>query len=156
MIKFIVAIDEKNGLADDNGIPWDLPEDKRYYRDKIKDNCVLMGYNTYTENKSPMSGKLTYVASRESKQLKDGFISVTDPAKLLDEIEEDIWVIGGAGLFSSLIDKADELYITKLEGDFSCTKFFPDYSKDFELVSESELKTDNSINFRFTVYRRKK
>jgi dihydrofolate reductase len=158
MIRFIVAIDSKRGLADDKGIPWNLPEDKRYYREKIKTAPILMGYNTYIEHDSPMNDKPNYVATRTDKPLKEGFTAVTHPAKFLDEFYQtkDIWVIGGAGLFDSLLDKADELYITKIEGDFNCTKFFPDYSEDFELASQTETKTDNSISYRFTIYKRKK
>lgn len=155
MIRFIVAIDEKNGIANEQGIPWDLPADRQFYIDTIKDQTVLMGYFTYAEVDDPIHGKLNYVATKDPAPLKPGFQPLADPAKLLDEIETDIWVVGGAKLFESLLYKADELYITKLEGDFKCTKFFPDYADDFELVKESEIKTDNGINFKFTVYQRK-
>jgi dihydrofolate reductase len=155
MIRFIVAIDDKNGIANDKGIPWNLPADKQYYRDKIKDGVILMGYNTYAELSHPMSDKINYVATRDLSPLKFGFEPITDPAKLLDEINTDVWVIGGAKIFESLLSYADELYITKIDGDYDCTKFFPDYTKDFELVSETEQKTDNSINFKFTVYKKK-
>lgn len=155
MIKYIVAVDEKNGMANDEGIPWHLPEDVRYFRDQTKGSIVLMGFNTYLEFKSPLPDRQNLVVSRDDRPLREGFSPVVDVDKLIAETDKDIWVIGGAKLFSSLLYKVDELYITKLEGDFNCTKFFIDYSKDFELVSESEPKEDNGIRFRFTLYRRK-
>lgn len=32
MITAIVAHDEKYGIATDNGIPWDIPQDRRYFK----------------------------------------------------------------------------------------------------------------------------
>ena len=69
-----------------------------------------------------------------SDQLRPGF----DPIATLDELTreqvgEDIWVIGGAAVFTSTIAQADELLLTQVEGDFGCTKFFPPYREDFVL-----------------------
>ncbi|HLB66591.1 MAG TPA: dihydrofolate reductase [Candidatus Saccharimonadales bacterium] len=52
-------------------------------------------------------------------------------------------------------DLINELYITLLEDDFHCTKFFPEYEQAFEKISQSEPITENGITFRFTVWKRK-
>lgn len=153
MIRAIVAIDEKRGLADDRGIPWDLPADKKFFRDKTMNGVVLMGYGTYVEFEKPLHNRLNYVASTKDEQLRDGFKKVSNAREFLQNAQADVWVIGGAGLFSQTMDLTDELYITQLEGDFNCTKFFPEYEKDFKLVSESDQLTENGITFRFTVWK---
>ena len=157
MIKAIVAIDEKRGLANDQGIPWQgkLPSDTRYYRDKIKIGLVLMGYGMYAELTKPYPGRINYVATGSKQELREGFEPVEDAREFLINSKEDVWDMGGANLLASTFYLIDELYITQLEGDFHCTKFFPEYEQNFEKVSQSEPKTENGIPFRFTVWKRK-
>ncbi len=155
MIRFIAAIDSKKGLADEHGIPWDLPTEKKYFRDKTESGLIIMGYGTYLEFNKPMHGRTNYVATTSKDALKPGFIKVADARSFLQSQTEDVWNIGGAGLFSTTLDLADELYLTHIDGDFHCTKFFPDFEKGFELVEKSSPQTDKGINFFYAIYKRK-
>lgn len=158
MIKCIVAADEKRGIADDNGIPWQgkIPSDVAYYRELIKDGgTLLMGYGLYKELTKPYPGGINYVAMDFEKELKEGFEAVQDARKFIQETSGDVWNLGGAGLIESTFDLIDELYITQLEGDFNCSKFLPEYEDQFDKISESEPLTENGITFRFTVWKRK-
>lgn len=155
MIRAIAAIDNKRGIADDHGIPWQgkLPTDVKYFRDKtLSGGAVLMGYGTYTEFEKPLGGRQNFVATHKPGALREGFTAVHDAREFL-EATKDVWVIGGAALFAETLDMNDELYLTKLRGDFGCTKFFPEYDELFELASESEPITENGITFTFCVYR---
>lgn len=158
MIRFIVAVDEKRGMANDHGIPWagKIPSDVEYFRDLTKHATVLMGYGTYVEFDKPLSLRRNLVATTKDEQLRPGFKPVHDAIKFLKEATENIWVIGGAGLFQSTLPLADELHITQLEGDFHCTKLFPEYEQSFICFSQSEPITENDITFRITVWRRKR
>jgi dihydrofolate reductase len=158
MIRFIAALDEKRGIADEHGIPWQgkVPTDVAYYHDKIKNGIKLMGIGLYKELSKPMPEGINYVASTNTQEeLRPGFELVTDARKFLQETKGDIWNLGGALLFESTLDLADELYLTQLKGDFHCTKFFPSYENLFERVSVSEPHTENGIIFRFEVWKRK-
>jgi dihydrofolate reductase len=151
MIYAIVAIDDKRGLANDSGIPWDLPSDRKHYRDKTKDQIIMMGYQTYREFKVPPSSKETLVAT--SKKLdKPGFTAIADPITYLSQADDDVWVIGGAGLFQSVWETIDTLYLTRVHGDFDCTKFLPDFSIKFRLVEKSQTYRENNIDFHFEVW----
>ncbi len=156
MIRSIAAIDEKRGLATDDGIPWDLPSDKQYFRDQTREGIILMGMGTYREFSKPMHDRANYVATSQTEPLRDGFVAVGDVPEFFAQHEgETIQNIGGAGLFTSTLDFADELLLTQIQADFHCTKFFPEYTQDFELVQESEPVTENGITFRFQTWRRK-
>lgn len=154
MIRFIAAIDEKQGLANDEGIPWRtlVPNELKYFRDKTKHGNVLMGYNTYKEFKRPLSDRTNYVATKEHVDLMDGFQRVPDAVSFIQDFKDDLWNIGGAGLFTTTLELADELYITQLESDFNCTKFFPPFKDNFHLVSESKPRTENGVTYRFQVW----
>ena len=157
MIRSIVAVDETRGMANNDGIPWQgkIPSDVAYFREKtLSGGVILMGYGTYAEFTKPLHGRTNYVATHKVESLRDGFIKVGNAREFLKQAAEDVWNIGGAALFEDTLDLNDELYITKVRGNFDCTKFFPEYEELFELVSESEPITENGITYTFCVYKR--
>ena len=114
-----------------------------------------MGYGTYKEFNSPLLDRNNVVASSKTKSLLPGFKQTRDAIGFLNNAKNDIWVIGGAGLFNQTLDLADELYLTRIEGDFNCTKFFPEFILQFELKSSTTPIVENSINFHFEVWQLK-
>ncbi len=159
MIRFIAAIDSKRGIADEHGLPWQgkVPTDVHYYRNKIKKGYILMGFGLYVELSRPYENehKINYVAMRGvHEKLREGFVAVSDGREFLKTCKTDVWNTGGALLFKSTMDLAEELHLTRLTGDFNCTKFFPEFERDFKLVSKSEPITENAITYHFEVWRR--
>lgn len=157
MIFAIAALDREGGIADDKGIPWQgkIPTDVAYFRDKTTGSSVLMGAGWYKEQTLPLPKRKNYVATSDSNPLRPGFEKVTDARSFLQSATENIWVGGGAGLFASTLDLIDELYLTLIEADFNCTKFFPDYHKDFVRVDSNQPIIENGTTFTFTVWRRR-
>lgn len=154
MIYFIAAIDNKRGMATEDGIPWDLPSDKKYFREQTSGGKVLMGYGTYIEFDAPLPLRENFVAARAGTKLKPGFIAVENAQEFLENAPDDIWVIGGAKVFADTIHLADELYLTQIEADYHATKFFPEFENKFKLFEKSDPITENGVRYRFNKYRR--
>ena len=156
MTRFIVAIDKNRGLADNHGIPWQgkIPGDVEYFRKMTEGFSILMGKGTYNEFKVPLPNRRNFVATSSPESLRKGFQSVSDPRSFLRQSREDVWVIGGAKLFKSTIDLTDELYITQIDGDWHCTKFFPEFKDKFKLKSETTKQTENGVAYCFTIWKR--
>lgn len=157
MIRFIAAIDSKFGMANDHGIPWQgkVPSDVAYFRRKTLGSTVLMGYGTYKEFDSPLPGRTNIVASSSSTSLLPGFELTSDARQFLLSTTSNVWVIGGPGLFAQTLDLADELYLTRIKGDFGCSKFFPEFSHQFKKLSSTEPISENGISLHFEVWRRR-
>ena len=153
MIRFIAAVDNQLGMATEKGIPWDLPSDRLYFREQTKQGLILMGYGTYVEFAQPLHEHLNYVATTGDKDLRAGFQPVPDALAFLREAEQDVWVIGGPGLFAQTINLAEELYLTRIDADFNCAKFFPEFEADFRLVSTTKSQEENNLRFHFEVWR---
>lgn len=149
MIRLIAAIDSRRGLATAEGIPWRLPGDSAYFREKTSTGVVVVGRTTYLEFAAPLGEHENQVLTHSTSPLRSGFRPV---AKLEDVMErfphEDIWVIGGAAVYAATIDGADELLLTQVRGDFRCTKFFPSYDA-FTLAEFSADHTENGVSYRF-------
>ena len=156
MINFIVAIDDKLGLADEKGIPWKIKKDVEYFRENTLNGIVVMGYRTYEEFDKPLPDRLNYVLVRDNTELRPGFLAISDLDKFINDFKEkEIWIIGGAGLFAKTISLAEKLYLTRIRGDFNCTKFFPPFEASFYLDTQSKLTHENGFDFFFEVWRRK-
>jgi dihydrofolate reductase len=157
MIRLIAAIDLKRGIATDKGIPWKLPSDVRYFREKTKGFVILMGANVYKEKTKPFPDRTNVVLTYSTEPLREGFIAVNNLQVFFEKYgNQDLWIIGGASLFSQTIDLADELYLTQVRADFNCTKFFPAYEDKFVLDSRSEPQTEGGISFCFDVWVKRK
>ena len=154
----IAAIDTMRGLADDHGIPWQgrIPSDSAYFRQKTSEGTIVMGFRTYQEFAQPLHDRQNFVVTRAgSPELRAGFEPVFDLGNFVHErADETVWVIGGAAVYAQALPWADDLFITQLETDFHCTKFFPDFDGDFFLASALDRRTENEISFRFEIWRR--
>jgi dihydrofolate reductase len=156
LIRFIAALDMKNGIANEHGIPWQgkLPSDVAYFRAKTIHSSVMMGYGWYVEQNKPLADRQNLVTTTKPEALREGFEKVSDARDYLQKTTKDVWVGGGSGLFTSILDLADELYLTRIEADFYCTKFFPTFTDSFTLRDQSAAQTENGIIFRFEIWQR--
>jgi len=159
MIRLIVAIDSKRGMAKNGGMPWSIPDDEQYFTDQTKTfgGNVLTGKTTFVEayKNKPLSDRQDFILTHDTEPI-EAVTLVHDLDQFLNGFsDKDLWVAGGANVFDQVMKagKADELYITEIEGDFSCDQFFPDYS-DFKLIRQSETKEQNGFKFTYKVYAR--
>ena len=157
MIRQIAAIDSRRGIATDTGIPWKLPGDSEYFREKTANGLIVMGRATYDEFAAPLHGRENYVLSRTTGPLRTGFEVIADLEQLrAAHPHDDIWVIGGATVYRETIAQAEELLLTQVLKDFSCTKFFPPYEAAFVRTSESVDHQEAGLTYRFEVWRSRK
>jgi dihydrofolate reductase len=158
VIRLIAAVDAKLGIANENGIPWQgkIPMDTRYFQEQTANGFIVMGFQTYKEFAKPLHDRENFVVTHpDTGELRAGFASVPDLTAFFDEhARELVWVIGGAGLFAASLSRADELFLTQLDADFHCTKFFPNFDDTFQLASELGPHVENGISFTFQTWQR--
>lgn len=120
MIKMIWAMDESGLIGSNNKMPWHVKEDLIYYKNKTKDSCVIMGYNTYVSllgyyKDKNFPYKKTYVLT--SKNINDDRVElVCDLDKFIKELDFDIFVVGGKKVYEAFYPYADELYVSYIKG----------------------------------------
>lgn len=155
MIRVAAAIDDKRGLATDKGIPWDLPSERAHERKETRGGNMLMGYNTYLEFKDTPTDRKWFVLRRPGEEVRTGFTPVDDLDEFMNNPPKDLWLFGGAGVFAQTLKYADELWLTRIKGDFGCTKFFPEFEDDFELIEQSAPHEENGIAYHYETWRRR-
>jgi dihydrofolate reductase len=158
VIRLIAAVDSHLGIADEHGIPWQgkIPADTQYFQEQTASGAIVMGYQTYQEFDKPLHNRVNFVLTRPNTgELRSGFVGVSDLTQFFAQYaQEVVWVIGGAGLFGASLAWADQLFLTQLDADFHCTKFFPNYAATFQLVSELGPHVESGISFTFQTWQR--
>jgi dihydrofolate reductase len=153
MIRFIVAVDQKLGMAKDGKQPWHLPTDEKYFLDETQKygGVVVMGRSTFEVIGHPLKERRNIILSRKLQQAEG--VEVVASLEEALRIAPDVWVIGGASIFAQTLESADELYVTHIEADYGCDQFFPNFKDQFELASESQVHHENGVNFKFCIYK---
>ncbi|MCI5583253.1 MAG: dihydrofolate reductase [Anaeroplasma sp.] len=155
MINMIWAMDEDFLIGKDDQIPWHIKEDLLYYKSKTKGQTVLMGEATYYSLKGyyktkPLPYGKIYVASINLDLKLDDAVVINDVDSFLKNINEDIWVVGGATIYKLSLPYADRLYISFIKGKHEGNKYFPhiDFS-NYKLIWEEESEL-----VRYTLFER--
>src|SRR5689334_15178666 len=65
IISHIVAAAENGVIGVDNGLPWSIPEDTKFFRDKTKGHIIIMGRKTYDSMGKALPGRLNIVITRQ-------------------------------------------------------------------------------------------
>jgi len=118
-----------------------------------------MGRNTFESIGRPLPKRRNIVVTRNDDYEAEGVDvvhNIQDAVKLAKEVHEEVMIIGGEQVFSSVLDDADRLYITLVHQAFEGDTYFPEYGREWKLVSESEQQISNEVPFSFLVYERRK
>ncbi len=161
-MKAIVAVDEKWGIGKNNDLLFSIPEDMKFFRQTTLNKVVVMGSNTLKSfpNGTPLKNRVNVVLSTTVN--RDDCIVTRSLEELKEKIkgfnQNDVFLIGGAKLYGTMIDYCDEAYITKVKSDGKAQVFFPnlDQKDGWEMVSETEEKTSGELKFTFTTYKNTK
>lgn len=161
-MKLIAAVDNEWNIGNKGGLLFSIPDDMKFFRTTTSGKTVVMGRKTLESfpGSKPLKNRVNIVLSRSSHEV-DGAEFVTSVDELLEKIEkfnsDDVYVIGGAQIYSLLLPYCDTALITHIDAvaDEADSKF-PKLSEDeWEVAEQSELHENNGISFRFVTYRRK-
>lgn len=146
-------------------IPWNLPQDMKYFREKTKGNIVIMGKTTFESMDSkPLKNRINIVLTRNTELSASNDLHSCNSlpeclllcSKLVEKgAEPEVFVIGGAKIYSLFLNLADKLYLTLIQGEFQGDVYFPDYNNIFTQVATSEKQWDENLSYRFVQFAKK-
>ncbi len=161
-MKAIVAVDVKWGIGKNNDLLFSIPEDMKFFREKTSGKVVCMGYNTLLSfpGSKPLKNRTNIVLAPEGVEREDCTIvhTLDDLFKTLKKYDDDeIFVIGGAMFYRTMVDYCSQVFVTKVNADGEATVFYPnlDEKENFELVYVSQPIMTNDYEIRFTTYQNK-
>jgi dihydrofolate reductase len=160
MINAIVCVDNNWGIGKKNGLLFDIKADMKYFREVTKNKVVLMGENTLLSfpGSKPLKGRSTICLCPEEIERDDCYCvhNFEDAVKLVKEIAktQNVYVIGGAMLYKSMVPYYDEVFVNKVYADGEATVFFPnlDENPDFKVYYADEVVEDGSYETQLVIY----
>ena len=162
MISFIVAMDRNNVIGHQNDMPWHLPRDLKFFKEKTTGHTIVMGRKTFESIGRVLPNRKHIVITRDGSNLPEEVEVIDDINKVIDlamETDEEIFVIGGGNIFKQLLPYADRLYVTYIDESFEGDVYFPEIPRD-QFVEVSKVKgikdEKNPYDYYFIEYERKK
>lgn len=137
MIKIIAAVAYNGVIGNEGQLPWNDPEDLRFFRNTTIDHTVVMGRKTFESIGFPLVRRRNIVLSRDVTLKIEGVevYPTIELAMLTRPDNEVIYVIGGGEIYKLAMPWADELIITWKKGEPKGDVFFPEVDgKDWRCI----------------------
>lgn len=157
----LIAAASLNGvIGREQKLPWDLPEDLKYFKERTYGAPVIMGRKTFDSIRRPLPGRKNIIVTRRTDLIIPGAWLAQTLEQAMREAGDvpEVFILGGGEIYRLALPFADRIYLTeidlKIEGDTT----FPDFSReDFKETKREERPADLSAgrpSFRFLVFDR--
>ena len=159
-MKAIVAVDKNWGIGKKNGLLFSLPLDMKFFRETTLNKVVVMGSNTLKSfpNGKPLKNR-TNIVLFPGGEKRDDCIVVDNLEELSKELKKydtnDVFIIGGAMFYKTLLPYCSEVLVTKVDADGGAEVFYENLDKkpEWQCVFEGEVQETNGYNIKFTTYK---
>ncbi len=164
IISLIAAMGKNRVIGNKGKLPWHMPADMKYYKDKTKGKTIIMGRKTFESmGKMPLPNRANIIITHNEDFKAEGAVVVHSAEEALKEAEkinpnQELMVIGGSEIYKEFLPRANRIYLTIIEGEFKGDAFFPEYDiTEWKEVSYEEHERDakNPYDYRFVVLERK-
>ncbi len=155
IISHLVAASQNNVIGKDNKLPWHLPNDFKYFKNKTWGMPVVMGRNTYESLDKPLPGRTNVVLTTNKEWKRDAVLvahTIDEAIKQSCETDcKEIFIIGGGEIFKQSMDIVNKIYLTRVHTTVDGDAFYPDFDKlKWKLISKDSHKTDEKHKFDYT------
>lgn len=159
-LSIIVAMDEQGIIGKDNDLPWNLPNDLKYVREKTLGRSILLGRKNYESIGKPLPGRRNIILTRDNGYKAEGceVIHSWEDVFFLCSGEEEVFIFGGAEIYELYMPHVTKMYITRIHESFEGNTYFPTLNwTEWQEVSSTEGIQDekNIYPHTFQVFKRK-
>jgi len=156
IISLIVAMDQNHLIGVNNGLPWRLPDDMRWFVEKTMGKPVILGRKTYDSIPTkfkPLHGRHNIIVTRNAHYQAEGCTVVHSLAAALAAAGDvpEVVIGGGAQIYAEALPRAQCLYLTLVEGSFAGDTYFPPFDQsEWREVYRQAHEVDARHTYRFT------
>ena len=152
-ISLIVAMASNRTIGLNNKMPWHLSADLKKFKQITMGSPIVMGRKTFESIGKPLPGRSNIIISRNlSYQQRDCLVFDNIDKAITACLEYDeIFVIGGATLYKTMLPRANTLYITQINTEFTGDTFFPVINiNEWKEVAREDITHDTTVDFSYS------
>lgn len=152
----IVAVSTNGVIGNGDDLPWRIPSDLKYFKEKTEGKCCIVGRKTYETIKHLKNRKFVVVTRQKLENTENAIFvnSIDEALEFVRNKHSLCYIIGGAEIYRQTFDIAAKLFITYVEKTVEGDAFYKMPDGMFELKKSSDLKTENGNIFYFMEYDR--
>ena len=151
MISIIAAVAKNRAIGYKNKLLYWLPNDLKRFKALTTGHTIIMGRKTYESlPKGALPNRRNVVLSRSEKEFPgcEVFPSLKEALKHCQP-DEDVYIIGGASVYSQAMTIADRLCLTEIDDTpTEADAFFPPYD-DWNVAEREEHDVDEKHAYRY-------
>jgi dihydrofolate reductase len=156
-----------------NTLPWHLPEDLKFFKEKTKSSIMIMGRKTFESLPGMLPGRFHIVISRDQNYqppknfkfdserylLVGSYGEAVTRAQALYQKTKDlykndeIFVVGGEKIFEEALNTIDKIYLTEINKNYDGHAYFPTFDST-TFKKEPGFKISEPIEYQFFTYYR--
>ncbi|WP_304235375.1 dihydrofolate reductase [Jiulongibacter sediminis] len=161
-ISIIAAMSQNRAIGFKGSLPWPepIPVDWEHLEKVTKGKKMIMGRKSYEDKHRVSSEAGNFVlSSQDDLELEDNFTHAKSLEEALElcQNEEEIFVIGGEGVFEAALPKCTTLYLTKVLQGFKGDTFFPEFEHlgfQVEKIKRFEVSEQSPYPMEIITYRK--
>lgn len=130
MIASIFAMSENRVIGKNNQLPWHLPADLKFFKATTLNHPILMGRKTFESIGKPLPQRTSIIITRQHGYRVEGALvvnSIAEAIKAGQELNPDIFIIGGAEILKEVLPIIDTMYLTHIHETFEGDVFYPEF-----------------------------
>jgi len=133
--KAIVAMSLNRVIGVGRRLPWHLPEDFRWFKEKTTGHVLVMGRKTFESIGRVLPNRETIVVSRTGFRHPE--VRTVTSLEGLDPGSDprDFFICGGGELYRAALPRCSDLYLTLVRREVTGDVFFPPFEQEFELAA---------------------
>jgi len=160
IISAIAAVAENGVIGNKGQLPWNLPDDMKFFQRTTLNHHVISGrknYESIPERFRPLRDRVNIVVTHDTDYEAPGAIvahSLTEALDIARKAEvKEVFLIGGGQLYTEAFDAGlvDRLYLTTVHAKPEGDVFFPKVGKGWKEVWSEKHKADERHQYAFTL-----
>lgn len=168
ILTHIAACSKNRIIGTQGGLPWNLPEDMKFFRETTKGHIMIMGRKTFDSfNGRALPNRYHIVVTRDPSKYKFNSTEsspVVFVASIKEAIEhakplttqwgEEVFIIGGGEIYKQAMPFTDKIYLTMIHQEFTGDTYYPEIDENiFTLKDRRDV--ESPISFSFLTYFKK-
>lgn len=163
ILTHVTAMSQNHVIGTQNKLPWNIPEDLKFFRDTTKGHIMIMGRKTFDSiGAKPLPQRFHIVITRQDLQSSHPLVRYVKTLEEALEVArpltaqwgEEVFIVGGGEIYKQSLPFTDKIYLTVIHQDFAGDTYYPEIPMDQFKITSRRDRTE-PVPFSFLTYEKK-